>query len=68
MDWYSNWYILPAAFALDLILGDPHLLPHPVRWMGKAIVSWEPRFRHVCVNPIAAGGLFAFFLIFNRSH
>lgn len=63
MDWYSSWYILPAAFALDLIIGDPHSLPHPVRWMGKAVETFEPWLRRVPVNLTAAGSLFAFFLI-----
>ena len=63
MDWYSAWYILPAAFALDLILGDPHSLPHPVRWMGKAIEAFEPRFRRIHLNLTAAGCLFAVCLI-----
>ena len=63
MDWYSSWYILPAAFLLDLIAGDPPSLPHPVRWMGKAIEFCEPRFRRLPVNLGFAGGLFAVFLI-----
>ena len=63
MDWYSNWYILPAAFALDLFLGDPRHLPHPVRWMGKAIDVAEPWFRKVRTDLIAAGALFAFCLV-----
>ena len=37
MEWLTVWYILPAAFALDIMLGDPYYLPHPVRWLGKAI-------------------------------
>ena len=28
---------LTLAVALDMVLGDPLWLPHPVRWMGKAI-------------------------------
>lgn len=63
MDWYSSWYILPWAFLLDLIAGDPHSLPHPVRWMGKAIEFCEPRFRRIPMDLSIAGGLFAFFLI-----
>jgi adenosylcobinamide-phosphate synthase len=54
---------LPAAFALDLIVGDPHSLPHPVRWMGKSIQIVEPWFRRLPVNLSTAGGLFAAFLI-----
>ena len=37
--------LLPAlalAMILDLLLGDPLWLPHPVRWMGKAIERLEP--------------------------
>jgi adenosylcobinamide-phosphate synthase len=63
MDLYSTWYILPAAFVLDLIIGDPHSLPHPVRWMGKAIDIFEPWFRRIPVSLTIAGGLFAAFLI-----
>ena len=65
MDWYSysSWYILPAAFMFDLILGDPRYLPHPVRWMGKAIEVAEPRFRKIPGNLIVAGALFAASLI-----
>ncbi|MEE4261630.1 MAG: adenosylcobinamide-phosphate synthase CbiB [Desulfobacteraceae bacterium] len=57
------WYILPAAFMVDLILGDPRFLPHPVRWMGKTIEVAEPRFRKIPADPIIAGALFAVGLI-----
>ena len=63
MDLYATWYILPSAFILDLILGDPLSLPHPVRWMGKAIDVAEPAFRKIPVNLITAGALFAASLI-----
>ena len=33
--------ILLLAFALDLLLGDPPWLPHPVRLMGRAITALE---------------------------
>ena len=33
------------AFLLDLLLGDPAKLPHPVVWMGKAITSLEKGLR-----------------------
>lgn len=36
--------ILPAA-ALDWLLGDPLWLPHPVRWMGRAIRALEGPLR-----------------------
>ena len=57
-------YILPAAFLLDLILGDPEWLPHPIRWMGKAISALEPHFRKIPINPVSTGLLFGIFLIF----
>jgi len=33
------------AFILDLFLGDPPFLPHPIRWMGWAISRWERHYR-----------------------
>ena len=46
------WTILLPAVALDLLLGDPHWMPHPVRWTdhlrpGNAAappVSQDPRW------------------------
>ena len=38
--------LLPAVL-LDLILGDPRWLPHPVRWMGRTISALEPFLRRV---------------------
>ena len=38
--------LLPAVL-LDLILGDPRWLPHPVRWMGRTISTLEPFLRRV---------------------
>jgi adenosylcobinamide-phosphate synthase len=63
MDWHSTWYILPAAFTLDLILGDPRYCPHPVRWMGKAIEAAEPLFRKIPTDLTTAGSLFAVCLV-----
>jgi adenosylcobinamide-phosphate synthase len=62
LDAFSSWMVIPAAFALDLLLGDPQRLPHPVRWMGKAISACEPWFRRIPASPVLAGGLFAVFL------
>lgn len=28
-----------SGFLLDLLLGDPYVIPHPVRWMGRSI-AW----------------------------
>ena len=63
MEWVTPVYILPAAFALDIMLGDPHGLPHPVRWMGKAIEWLEPLFRRLHINLTFSGMLYAAVLI-----
>ena len=56
-------FVLPAAFLMDLILGDPRSMPHPVRWMGKAIELCEPGFRKIPVSRKLAGALFCAFLV-----
>ncbi|MGD9212951.1 MAG: CobD/CbiB family cobalamin biosynthesis protein, partial [Desulfobacteraceae bacterium] len=53
-----HWIIIPAAVSLDLILGDPRWLPHPVRWMGVAIEKLTPRFYNLKMSMILNGGLF----------
>lgn len=58
------WYILPMAFLLDLILGDPRWLPHPIRWMGGWIERWEPYFRRPNFSLAASGCLFVISLVF----
>ncbi len=57
-------YILPAAFLLDFLLGDPIHLPHPVRWMGKIITALEPKFRKLPVGLTLSGAMFSISLIF----
>ena len=34
-----------GGFVLDLLLGDPVWIPHPVVAMGRCITFWEPRLR-----------------------
>ena len=63
MEWLTVWYILPAAYALDILLGDPYYLPHPVRWLGKAIERLEPPFRRIHFNLTFSGALYAVLLI-----
>lgn len=36
------------AFLLDLILGDPHHWPHPIRWIGNSISWVQKQIRAVC--------------------
>ena len=37
--------LLPTAYLLDQVLGDPEWFPHPVRLMGKAIEHGEEVLR-----------------------
>jgi adenosylcobinamide-phosphate synthase len=55
--------VITAAFALDMLLGDPQRFPHPVRWMGKAITIVEPWFRRLPGKGAFSGGLFATALV-----
>jgi len=41
--------MLTSAFALDLLMGDPLWLPHPVRLMGRGIAAFEKILRRVFV-------------------
>ena len=59
MTFLLSWIVLPAAFLLDLCLGDPRFLPHPIRWMGKGIEGLEPPFRKLPLPPAVAGAIFA---------
>ena len=40
-------YAALGGFALDLLLGDPSWMPHPVVGMGRCITFLEPRLRAV---------------------
>lgn len=63
MDFATSLLILPAAFVLDLLLGDPLHFPHPVRWMGKTITALEPVFRKLPLGLILSGAMFSILLI-----
>jgi len=56
-------YTLPAAFILDLVLGDPKSLPHPIRWMGQSITFMEPVFRRLPTGPAVSGAFLSISLI-----
>lgn len=49
--------ILAAAFILDLIIGDPHWLPHPICLIGKAISGGEKLARKCIRHEFAAGAV-----------
>ena len=57
------WQALLLAFVLDMILGDPRWMPHPIRLMGWLIDKLEKPFRTLPVSTVRAGGFFAVFLI-----
>ena len=42
---HHHFFSILAAFFLDCLLGDPHFLPHPVRWMGRFISFLEKILR-----------------------
>jgi adenosylcobinamide-phosphate synthase len=54
---------LLAAVLLDGLVGDPRWLPHPIRWMGRAIEIAEARFRRLPLPLLASGGIMAAGLI-----
>jgi adenosylcobinamide-phosphate synthase len=67
-----------AAFGLDLLLGDPRWLPHPVKAIGRFAVALEAPLRRAIPNARAAGvvavlavlgatGLAAFLLVAGAS-
>jgi len=58
-----DWYILPLAFLLDLVLGDPPNFPHPIRWMGNAISVLEPLFRKGRLHRVVGGAAFTGMLV-----
>ncbi len=63
MEPFSHIVILPAAFVIDLLVGDPRALPHPVRWMGATISGTEKSFRSLAPNLFIGGLVFALTLI-----
>lgn len=70
---FTEWnIILPAAFMLDMLFGDPRSVRHPVYYMGKAVTLLEQPFtaygkigsqRFGNRAMIVAGGIFALLLI-----
>lgn len=50
------------AFCVDLVLGDPAGVPHPVRWIAGVAVRAEHEFRKQIKNKRAAGAA-TFFIV-----
>ena len=49
-----QYHILAAVF-LDLLVGDPRWMPHPVKFMGRLALSLETPTRHILRNARLAG-------------
>jgi adenosylcobinamide-phosphate synthase len=47
-------WMVAAAILVDLAIGDPRRLPHPVIWMGTAISALERRWRKHSDRPVWA--------------
>ena len=48
---HSLSFTIFFAYLLDLILGDPKWLPHPVRWIGSYIAILEGKIRRFATPP-----------------
>lgn len=53
----DHLHILLAAVLIDLLLGDPRWLPHPVVLIGRMITILEHRLRRLFSNERAGGAL-----------
>jgi len=53
------------AYLLDLILGDPEWLPHPIRWIGRYISFLEDKIRIFADTPLSEKicGTFLFIIV-----
>lgn len=60
--WMSVILPLLVGWTLDLLIGDPAWLPHPIVWFGKTIATFE---RHLNIGKYrkAKGAFTAVFLI-----
>lgn len=52
-----NLFLMPAAFLLDFVLGDPQWFPHPVRLVGKLASGAERLFRSMGFLPLRVAGM-----------
>lgn len=60
----SQTYILPLliGWVLDLLLGDPQWMPHPVVWFGK-MIAWGEKHRNKGQHRRWKGALLTIFLV-----
>jgi len=62
-------YVLPIilGFILDMILGDPYRLPHPIRLIGRLISALEKLFRKVMPQNEKIAGIFLSIIVLTIS-
>lgn len=60
----SQTCILPllTGWVLDLLLGDPHWMPHPVVWFGK-MIAWGEKLLNRGAHRKCKGALLTIFLV-----
>ena len=47
MIFFWHFAALAVGYILDLIVGDPYCLPHPIRWIGKLIDALQKPLRRL---------------------
>jgi adenosylcobinamide-phosphate synthase len=57
-------YQILLAFLLDLLVGDPRWLPHPVKWIGRLALLLESPARRIWKNQKVAGIMVAGSVVF----
>ena len=62
---HSLFLTIIFAYTLDLLLGDPRWLPHPVRWIGRYISFLEDKIKRFAKTPLAEkiSGIFLFIIV-----
>ena len=55
--WENEYQVIIAAILLDLLIGDPRWVPHPVVYMGKLITVLEKWLRRMVRNQMIGGTL-----------
>ena len=60
-----NLLSIYTGYALDLIIGDPYLFPHPVRYIGKLISIVEKQIRKITSSDkgLKIAGFFLWFIV-----
>jgi adenosylcobinamide-phosphate synthase len=56
--WETSVTLLAVVILLDLMIGDPRMLPHVARYTGNAIQYWESRTRELGYDSVFHGGIF----------